>query len=89
MADAWAETHTVEPGGLLVIEGVGSWSPAIAHWVGALVWVEAPSGLRLERGIARDGEEMRPHWVRWRREEDDLFARLCTREHADEVATTG
>lgn len=89
VADAWAETHTVEPGGLLVIEGVGSWSPAIAPWVGALVWVEAPSELRLERGIARDGEAMRPHWVRWRRDEDDLFARIGTRDHADVVVVTG
>ena len=40
-ADDWAETHQVGPGGLLVLEGVGSWSPAIADLVGVLVWVEA------------------------------------------------
>jgi hypothetical protein len=51
-ADDWAEAHTVEPGGLLVVEGVGSWSPAIADLVGVLVWVEAESSLRLERGLA-------------------------------------
>lgn len=89
LADGWAETHVVEPGGLLVLEGVGSWSPAIAPWVGALVWVEAPSDLRLARGIARDGEEIRPHWLRWRHDEADLFARLATRDHADLVLTTG
>ncbi len=88
-ADGWAETHTVEPGGLLVLEGVGSWSPGIASWVGALVWVDAPSDLRLARGITRDGEGMRPQWIRWRRDEDELFARLGTREHADVVVTTG
>lgn len=89
LADGWAETHVVEPGGLLVLEGVGSWSPAIAPWVGALVWVEAPSDLRLARGIARDGEEIRPQWLRWRHDEADLFARLATRDHADLVLTTG
>lgn len=89
LADAWAETHTVEPGGLLVVEGVGSWSPGIASWVGALVWVEAPSDLRLARGIARDGEAMRPEWIRWRSAEDDLFVRLGTRDRADVVVTTG
>ena len=88
-ADGWAETYDVEPGGLLVLEGVGSWSPAIAPWVGALVWVEAPSALRLARGIARDGEEMRPHWNQWRRDEDELFEHLGTRDHADVVVTTG
>lgn len=88
-ADAWAETHTVEPGGLLVLEGVGSWSPAIAGLVGHLVWVEAASELRLARGIARDGEHMRPQWEQWRLDEDALFERLGTRARADLVVVTG
>ncbi|PKH41971.1 Uridine kinase [Nocardioides alpinus] len=88
LADDWAETHEVAPGGLLVLEGVGSWSPAIADLVGVLVWVEVASEVRLERGIARDGEGMRAHWERWRLEEDALFARLGTRERADVVVDT-
>lgn len=86
--DGWAETREVAPGGLLVLEGVGSWSPAIAHLVGLLVWVEAAPQLRLDRGIARDGEELRGHWEQWRRDEDDLFARLGTRAHADLLVDT-
>jgi uridine kinase len=88
LADGWAETHPVEPGGLLVLEGVGSWSPAIADVVGFLVWVEAASELRLARGIERDGEAMRPHWMRWRIEEDQMFERFGTRSHADLVVVT-
>ena len=88
LADGWAETHRVEPGGLLVLEGVGSWSPAIAHLVGVLVWVEAEEGVRLDRGIARDGEGMREHWVRWQVDERVMHARLRTREHADLVVST-
>ena len=88
LADQWAETHEVDPGGLLVLEGVGSWSPGVAELVGALVWVEAPSDLRLDRGIARDGEDMRDRWEQWRVDEDELFARLGTREHADLVVDT-
>ena len=87
-ADDWAETQSVDPGGLLVLEGVGSWSPAIAELVGVLVWVEAESALRLERGLARDGELMRAHWEQWRLDEDALFARLDTRRHADVVVST-
>ena len=83
VADAWAETAEVAPGGLLVLEGVGCWSPAIAHFVGVLVWVEAASDLRLDRGLARDGEEMRTHWEQWRLDEDALLARLGTRDRAD------
>jgi uridine kinase len=87
-ADDWAETHEVAPGGLLVLDGVGSWSPAIADVVGVLVWVEVASEVRLRRGIARDGEGMRAHWEQWRREEDALFARIGTRAHADVVVDT-
>jgi energy-coupling factor transporter ATP-binding protein EcfA2 len=88
-ADGWAGSHPVEAGGLLVLEGTGSWSPAIAHLVGMLVWVEAESGLRLQRGMARDGEHMRPHWEQWRIDEDELFARLGTRARADLLVVTG
>ena len=87
-ADDWAESHRVEPGGLLVLEGTGSWSPAIAPLAGMLVWVEAESALRLRRGMARDGEQMRPHWEQWRIDEDVLFARLGTRDRADLVVVT-
>jgi uridine kinase len=88
LADDWAEAHQVTPGGLLVIEGVGSWSPAIADLVGTLVWVEADPDLRLERGLARDGEAMRPAWLQWRIDEDALFAAHRTRDHADLVVQT-
>ena len=89
VADGWAEEHEVAPGGLLVLEGVGSWSPEIAHLVSVLAWVEAESEVRLQRGLERDGEQMREHWERWRREEDALHARLRTRDHADVLLVTG
>lgn len=87
-ADEWAEVHELAHGGLLVLEGVGSWSPAIADLVGFLVWVEVAPQVRLERGLARDGEQMRGHWEQWGRDEDELFARLGTRAHADLVVDT-
>lgn len=83
--DAWAESHDVEPGGLLVLEGVGCWAPAYDDLVGVLVWVEAPRAVRLARGMARDGEHMREHWLTWMDDEDSLHARLRTLERADVV----
>lgn len=88
LADGWAEDHPVEPGGLLVLEGVGSWSPAIADLVGVLVWVEAGPDLRLDRGIARDGEAMREHWLRWQVDERELHETSRTRDNADLVVST-
>lgn len=87
-ADGWAEDHTVEPTDLLVVEGTGSWSPRVADLVTVLVWVEARPATRLARGLARDGEQMRPRWEQWRVDEDALLAGLRTREHADLVVRT-
>lgn len=89
LADDWAESHEVRPGGLLVLEGVGCWSPAISHLVGVLAWVEADPQVRLDRGIERDGEAMRPHLDQWRADESEHFSRTGTRRHADLVVTTG
>jgi uridine kinase len=83
--EAYAEEHVVEPCDVLVVEGVGSGNASYADAVTCLVWVEAPPVVRLERGVARDGEHMRPHWVAWRRQEDALFARERTRERADVI----
>lgn len=88
-ADGWAETHDVAPGGVLVVEGVGAGGAAYDELIGCLVWVEAPRELRLTRGLARDGEQMRAHWEQWMLDEDDLHARERTRERADVVISTG
>ena len=90
VADGWAETHDVQPGGLLVLEGVGSWASSYAELIGCLVWVEAADAeVRLQRGLARDGVSMRPQWEQWMREEAALHTDEGTRTRADVVVTTG
>ena len=81
----FAEERVVEPCRVLVVEGVGSGNAAYDDAVTLLVWVETPSDVRLERGLERDGEQMREHWLRWREQEDAVFARQRTRERADVV----
>jgi uridine kinase len=80
---AFAETITVEPGPLLVIEGVGSGAARFDDLRTLLVWVEAPYDERLRRGLGRDGEAFAPHWEQWALDEADMFARDRTRERAD------
>jgi uridine kinase len=82
---AFAEERLVEPCDVLVIEGVGSGAMAYDEAITCLVYVEAPPDVRLARGLARDGEELREHWQAWRRQEDEMFARERTRERADLV----
>lgn len=85
----FAETREVKPASMLVLDGVGSGSRGWRNLVSTLVWVEAPEGVRLERGLARDGESVRERWVQWMRDEDRLFAQERTRAAADLLLATG
>jgi uridine kinase len=84
-AGAWAETVTVQPTDLLVLEGVGSGCRTQDDLIGVLVWVEAPYEQRMRRGIERDGEAFARHWQAWAEAEELLFARHRTRQRADLV----
>ena len=83
--DVFAEERMVAPCEVLVVEGVGSGNAAYGDAITRLVWVETPDDVRLRRGIERDGEQMRQHWLDWRVREDAMFARQRTRERADVV----
>lgn len=87
-ADRWAEVVPVPPSPLLVLEGVGSGSRAVADLVTTLVWVDAPHPLRMRRGIERDGDAFAPHWEQWAEQERLHFAAQRTRERADLVVHT-
>ena len=80
---AYAEEHEVPPCDVLVVEGVGSGAATYDDVITCLVWVEAPRDVRLARGLARDGEGMRQHWLSWRLEEDTMFDRERTEARAD------
>ena len=83
-AGVFAGEPTVVPvAPALVVEGCGSSSPALDPLTTLRVWVEAPAAVRLTRGLARDGEELRAEWLRWQRAEAALFAAECTRARAD------
>jgi uridine kinase len=83
--DSRVEEQVVPPCDVLLIEGVGSGNGAYHDAMTYLVWVEAPPVVRLERGVARDGEHMRHRWLSWQQHEDAMFARERTRERADVV----
>jgi len=83
VADRYTEWREVPPAPALIVEGVGAGSRIVRPYLSYLVWVEAPSGLRLTRGLERDGAERLPEWERWRMREDALFAEEGTREAAD------
>ena len=82
-AGAYAEEHTVSAAPFLVVEGCGAAARQVDPWAALRVWVEADGAERLRRGLTRDGEQAREHWLRWMADEAEHFARERTRERAD------
>jgi hypothetical protein len=94
--DRWSWVHDrpaaplrVVPGGLLLLDGVGSGAAVIRPFLSALLWVEAPTAARKERALSRDGETYAPYWDVWAGQERRHFRSDGTRHHADLVITTG
>jgi uridine kinase len=54
--------RVVRPEGIVVVEGVCALHRMFRHAYDVRVWVDTPRELRLERGVARDGEGARERW---------------------------
>lgn len=78
--DDWVDVPVPD---VLVLEGCGSARRAADAVATLRVWVEAPRDLRLRRGLERDGDAARAHWLTWMSDEDAHFAREATRGRAD------
>ncbi|MEV6525077.1 AAA family ATPase [Longispora sp. NPDC051575] len=78
-AGPWRE---VDPGAVLILEGVSSGRAAVRGELVANVFVDAPEDVRLARVLARDGEELREPLRRWAEAEREHFAADGTREAA-------
>src|SRR5207249_7014366 len=81
--DRYTEWRRVAPDPIVLAKGVGAGSRIARPYLTFLIWVEAPSALRLTRGLERDGQARLPEWDRWREREDSLFMREETRTCAD------
>lgn len=70
-----SETETVvEPGPVVVIEGVQATRSAWRDRLTRSVWVQTPRDVRLRRGLERDGEELADFWAGWMAAEDQYVA---------------
>jgi uridine kinase len=75
-AQAPGGERAVEPRGIVVVEGVCALHRMFRDDYALRVWVDAPRELRLERGVARDGEGARSTWADvWMPMEDRYVAR--------------
>lgn len=82
-ADCAAAWYTVEPGQRLIVEGIGSLTPATRALANLGIWVDADDHERKERALRRDGETYRPHWDRWAVQEVEFINRFDPRASAD------
>ncbi len=87
-ASAPGERVEVEPGGVVVLDGVGSAAALARPYLSAVVWLEAPEDVRRRRAIARDGATYEPWWDVWAKQEREHFDREGTRAAADLVIRT-
>jgi uridine kinase len=88
MRSRTGRTVEVEPASHLVLEGCGALVPPAARFAAVRVWVDAPTEVRKERALSRDGETYAPHWDRWAAQEDAVYARSRPWESADVVLRT-
>ncbi len=77
--------ETVAAPDVLVLEGVSSARSAADPYRGVGIYVTVDRDLRLARGIARDGEALRPQWLRWMADEDRHFITEETANRADVI----
>ncbi len=83
---SYAEWHTTEAAGVVVLEGCGSIRSALAGAYAARIWVEAPAAARRQRLRARpDWAAYEPHAQRWAELEEQLYETEDTRRHCDVI----
>lgn len=81
--DSFGEWFEIPAAGVAIVEGVTTLRTDLRKFWNVPIWVDCPRDLRLERGIARDGESMRSKWVdSWMPGEDKYFERERPSEHA-------
>lgn len=83
VANHYAEAHVVPPAQWLVVEGCASATIQVDQFSPFIIWVEAGDTTRLERGLARDGEDLKPQWLAFMRDEAAIYSanNTCARAH--------
>ena len=84
-SDTLAEWRTVERSPIVIIEGVSAGRREWLEHLSFVIWIETPRGVRLRRGIDRDGLTAADVWESWMASEDGYYERDPTRQRADVV----
>jgi uridine kinase len=60
--DQKPEWFTVQPGGIVLVEGCYSFHTDLRHFYDLSIWVDCASNEAMERAVGRDGNTARVHW---------------------------
>jgi uridine kinase len=80
-----AEWVRVPPRPIVIIEGVSSSRRQWSRHLTFSIWIETEAEVRLERGVARDGDDMLAQWQTWMAAEDRHFHQDGARSKANLV----
>ncbi len=61
--DTMGDWFEISPADVVIVEGISALRRDLRDFWNLSVWVDCPSETRIERGIWRDGEHMRPKWI--------------------------
>lgn len=79
------EWHVVEPGGVVVVEGVAALDVRLRDAYDHRIWVETPREICFSHGLERDGDEALPLWQAWSEKEHRYWAEQKPRDVAHVV----
>jgi len=69
----------------MILEGVSAARKEFRPYLTYAVWVDTPRELCLQRGLERNGEELRDQWERWFVDEDAYVARDDPVSYVDRI----
>ncbi len=68
----------------IIVEGVYSIRKELANYYNYKIWIDCPYETRLQRGIIRDGIEMKDYWETvWMKQENEYMAAHKSSSYAD------
>jgi uridine kinase len=79
------DPRSVQPGGIVVIEGVAALDIRLRDAYDYRIWVETPREICFKRGLERDGAQALPLWEAWSEKEQRYWATQRPQDVADIV----
>ena len=72
--DSIKDWQNISKNSSMIVEGVYSTRKELSKYYDLRIWIDCPSEIRLQRGIERDGIEMKEYWENvWMKQENEYY----------------